>query len=210
MTAPGLAFIHIPKTGGTSVVRAIAEAALPIRVSQHPYPEALGDEEITVLRDPFARFVSAFRYGKTRWPNPVNARFASAAMLAEAAADPEHEAHAWAWRELGNRPEDFLARDGQATPCQTVLGRPTRLCWVYEPQSTWLANAPRHLLRQERLDEDFNALLRARGLAPVTLPRLNGSDRIGTDVLEGTAAGFVRALYADDIRRHAQLHGASA
>lgn len=192
-------FVHIPKNAGTSLIRAIHDHALPIHVSSHDYPSRQAEEEIVVLRDPVERFVSAFHYGQCYWANPVNARFDSADALAVAAADPDHPLHAFAWHEFGNTAQDFALRGGAREP-QAVGGVPTRLCWVYEPQSTWLSGAPRHHLRSRCLDADFHALLARLELRPVgDLPRLNASRNPG-ESLSATARNFLESLYADDYR----------
>ena len=206
---PRFGFIHVPKNAGTSVVSAIREHALPIVVASHHYPARLAAEEIVVLRDPVERFVSAFYYGRAFWANPVNANFRTADSLAIAASDTDDALHAMAWHELGNRPEDYLLRDGAARAPQTVGGVATRLCWVYEPQSTWLVHAPRHHLRQRRLAEDFRDLLGQLDLGPVPgLPRLNVSDNPG-ERLSTRARQFLETLYADDYR-YLRDHGIDA
>ncbi len=197
---PRFGFIHIPKNAGTSVVRAIAEHALPIAVASHHYPERLASEEIVVLRDPVERFVSAFYYGRAYWANPVNWHFRTADSLALAAADPDDPLHAMAWHELGNQPEDYLLRDGVARLPQFVGGVATRMCWVYEPQSTWLVHAPRHHLRHKRLEEDFRSLVEQFDMGPLPdLPRLNTSDNPG-ESLSARSRRFLETLYADDYR----------
>lgn len=193
-------FVHIPKNAGTSVVRAIHDHSLPIHVSSHDYPARQAEEEIVVLSDPAERFISAFHYGQTYWANPINAHFKSADALAVAAADPSHVLHAIAWNELGNTPQDYALRDGAARDPQTVGGVPTRLCWVYEPQSTWLSGAPRHHLRRRCLVGDFRALLARLGMEPVAeFPRLNASGNPG-EMLSTAALTFLESLYADDYR----------
>jgi len=193
-------FVHIPKNAGTSLVGTIRDNALPILVSGHAYPSRQAQEEIVVLRDPVERFVSAFYYGQTYWANPVNARFDSADALAVAAADPGHPLHAIAWHELGNTPQDYLMRDGAARDPQTVGGVATRLCWVYEPQSTWLSGAPRHHLRHRCVTGDFRSLLASIGMEPVAeLPRLNASRNPGESI-SWAARNFLESLYADDYR----------
>lgn len=200
-----LSFIHIPKNAGSSIKRAIEDNQIPMLVSNHAYPRKLGDEEVVVLRCPIDRFVSAFHYGHVYWPNPVNAQFADPSELAVSAADPEHPKHALAWAELGNRPEHFLLRDGQPTPPQTVGSKVTDFCWVYEPQSTWLVNAPRHILRYRHLPEDFEALIAAmRFPGRVVLPWTNKSRR-GPESLSADAMAFIEKTYAADfdfIRAH--------
>lgn len=55
--------LHIPKTGGTTVHRALQQAGVNIKRSHDPAmvpPDA--DLVITLLRDPVARVVSAYRY----------------------------------------------------------------------------------------------------------------------------------------------------
>ena len=191
---PGLAFVHIPKNAGTTLVRVIADNKLPIRVSDHSYPARLAKQEIVVLRCPLGRFVSAFQYGRKRWPNPVNAQFANADELARSAADPEHPKHGAAWIELGNRPGDFLLRNGKPTPCHTVAGRLIAYNWVYEPQSSWLINQSVHVLRHRHLSKDFGELLESAALGPVAaLPRLNQGDGHGED-LSDLARSFIEAI----------------
>ena len=207
--AAGLAFVHIPKNAGTTLVRVIADHKLPIRVSDHSYPVRLAQQEIVVLRCPMGRFVSAFQYGRKRWPNPVNAQFANADELARSAADPEHPKHLTAWFELGNRPGDFLLRNGKPTPCHTVAGRHIALNWVYEPQSSWLVNQPTHVLRHRHLSQDFAGLLESAELGPaVALPRLNQGDADGED-LSLRAISFIEQVYADDFT-YLRLHGIEA
>ena len=186
-----LGFVHIPKNAGTSIVRAIVDNALPIRHADHSYPARLGAEEFVVLRSPYDRFVSAFDYERRYWANAVNASFADADELARSAGDPAHPKHALARVELGNEPEHFLQRNGRPTPPHTVGSRPTAFTWIFEPQSTWLVNEPRHLLRYDRLAEDFSALLAAFGWrGTVEQPRLNRSGGEGTTLSEA-ARGFI-------------------
>lgn len=193
-------FVHIPKNAGTSLVRAIRDGALPIHISSHDYPLRQAEEEIVVLRDPAERFVSAFYYSKTYWANPVNAHFDNADALAVAAADAGQPLHGMAWHELGNSRHDYLLRNGAATEPQSVGGAPTRLTWVYEPQSTWLSGQPRHHLRHRCVAVDFPALLTKLGMEPVgDLPRLNASRNPG-ESLSPAARNFLESLYADDYR----------
>lgn len=196
--ASGLSFIHIPKNAGTSVKQAIADNRLPIRVSGHPYPRKLSDEEIVVLRCPIARFVSAFNYCCKYWSNPVNGQFADANELAVSAGDADHPKHALAWIELGNRPEHYLLRNGKAEPSHTVASKVIDFSWIYEPQSTWLVNNPVHILRYRHLPEDFAALVRMMGVSEsIELPRSNQSDG-GGNQLSSEALAFLERTYAAD------------
>ena len=54
-------FIHIPKTGGTSI-----KSALNIRKLGHPTLKSYTANTFTVVRNPFDRLVSLFRYAKTK------------------------------------------------------------------------------------------------------------------------------------------------
>lgn len=194
----GLSFIHIPKNAGTSVRQAIADNSLPIRVIGHPYPRKLSEQEIVVLRCPFGRFASAFRYGRKCWPSPVNAQFADANELASSAADPQHPKHELAWVELGNKPDNFVLRSGKACPQHTVANRVTEFTWAYEPQSTWLINDPRHILRYRHVSEDFSTLMDALGFPRLgNLPRTNQSE--GADEkFSADARAFIEATYRAD------------
>ncbi len=196
--AKGLSFVHIPKNAGTSIKQAIADNRLPILVSGHPYPRKLSEEEIVVLRCPIARFISAFNYGCKYWPSPINRQFADADELATSAADPGQPKHALAWIELGNLPEDYLLRNGEATPQQTVASRVTDFLWVYEPQSTWLLNKPIHVLRYSHLSDDFSALVRKMGISEtIKLPMANQSNG-GGQKLSAEAVAFIEQTYAAD------------
>lgn len=194
----GLSFIHIPKNAGTSVKQAIADNQLPILVTGHPYPRKLSTEEFVVLRSPVSRFISAFYYGQKYWPSRINVQFADANELASSAADPEHPKHALAWIELGNRPEHFIARNGKTVEQHTVASRVIDFSWIYEPQSSWLINNPKHVLRYRHLAQDLADLLDKVGLrADFELPMSNQSDgreeRFSADALS-----FIERIYAAD------------
>lgn len=200
-----LSFVHIPKNAGTSIRRAISENSLPIPCSDHSYPAPLTDEEFVVLRSPYDRFVSAFGYERKYWPNPVNSAFRDADELASAAGDPDHPRHALAQVELGNEPGDFLQRNGKPTPVHTVASRTLRYNWIFEPQSSWLLNSPRHALDYGHLQRDFSALLSRFGLPAVALPRVNRSEE-AVHALSAPARAFIERTYRADFEALA-AHG---
>ena len=79
-------FVHIPKTGGTAVVN-LCKDHIPHNPRGHrPYAEVLGEMEkrglnfdfsFSIVRNPWARFVSAYEYAKaplSKWHNNVDGR----------------------------------------------------------------------------------------------------------------------------------------
>lgn len=74
-------FIHIPKTGGTSILKVLTENSVnfyygnePKRVGRHRYASAWKDEQsikFTIVRDPYTRTVSYYNYIKRSGWNPT-------------------------------------------------------------------------------------------------------------------------------------------
>ena len=192
--------LHVGKTGGTALKHALAPHAEALGLALHDHDVRLadlplGDRAVVVLRDPAARFVSAFgsrrRQGRPRhdWPwteaeRRAFARFDTPNALAEALA--------------ADAPE---ARDAMAA-----------IAHVNRPQTWWIGPADafpevRHRLllvgRCERLDRDAARLSRLLGLArPLRLPADDvaahrnppGADRH----LSPTARDVLRRWYAAD------------
>ena len=194
-----LGFTHIPKNAGTSIIRFISENKLPIQTSNHWYHKQLGMEEIVVLRCPLDRFQSAFHCGKKYWANPVNRQFSSANELAECASDPGHAKHKLAWVELGNKPGDIFRRNLSNDPVHSVQGRTIDFTFVYEPQSSWMLNNPRHILRFNKLEQDFADLMRKLQFGNnVTLMRLNKSDNNAEQYFSDKSIKFLKDIYRKD------------
>ena len=67
-----LRFVHVPKTGGVALREALAPLGLRFCCDGHLTTLASAQEEdvITIVRDPIARFISAFWWltTKTLWP----------------------------------------------------------------------------------------------------------------------------------------------
>jgi len=192
-------FIHIPKNAGSSITRFISEKKLPIQTSNHWYKQQLGMEEIVVLRCPLVRFQSAFQYGKKYWENPVNRHFSSANELAECASDPGHSKHKLAWFELGNKPGDMFKRNLSNDPVHSVQGRAIDFTFVYEPQSSWMVNNPKHILRFNKLEQDFTDLMSKLGFGnSVTLMRLNKSENDTEQYFSDKSLEFLKNIYRKD------------
>ena len=80
-----LRFIHIPKTGGTSVRKFLLDNDIqfyyghePKQVGRHRYASVWKDEEsykFTIVRNPYARTVSYYNYTTTKEWNPTFEEF---------------------------------------------------------------------------------------------------------------------------------------
>ena len=197
-----IGFVHIPKNAGTSIARYIQENNLPILVSNHWYKKQMAMEEIVVMRCPVDRFQSAFHYGKKYWANPVNRHFSSANELAESAVDPAHTKHALAWVEMGNKPADIYQRNLNNDPVHSVQNRKIDFTFVYEPQSSWMINEPKYILRFSDLEHDFAKLMSKLGYGnDFPLMRENRSDNNTDRYLSDKSLRFIRSIYKKDYAR---------
>lgn len=199
-------FVHIPKNAGKSVAKLINSGKLPNFVfcghnyevpKKHRSPR---NEEVVILRDPCDRFISAFSYSKKYWHNDVNSQFSSASELAESAADPACAKHQLALIEMGNDEYCIKKRDGKYIRSHTVQEKQTKNTWIYEPQSTWCCNKPKHILRFEHLAEDFNKLMTKTGNKSCDyqmLGHINSSPHYDSQLSE-KAIEFVKNYYKSD------------
>lgn len=196
----GNSFIPIPKNAGTSIAHHFRQHNWPVLTDGHDYKRRLAKREIVVIRDPAERFVSAFNYSQRYWPSPVNAQFSDANELAESAGDSSHPRYDLAWVELGNRPEDYLRRNGEPQELHTVADRVLAFTFAYEPQSSWLINHPACILRFRHLRADIESLAVELGVdCEVRLPLLNPSE-LPVPTLSAAARAFIEHTYADDYR----------
>lgn len=194
----GNSFIPIPKNAGTSIAHHFSQHNWPVLTDGHDYKRRLAKREIVAIRDPAERFASAFNYSQRYWPSPVNAQFSDANQLAECAGDASHPMYDLAWVELGNRPEDYLRRNGEPQELHTVAGRVLAFTFAYEPQSSWLINNPACILRFRHLRADIETLAVELGVdRDARLPMLNPSE-LPVPTLSTAARAFVEHIYADD------------
>jgi hypothetical protein len=157
---PKCVFIHIPKTGGTSIAMklgAFAEARRgvqdhrPLRVLLRAHPGELQDHyRFAFVRNPWARAYSWYR-------NVMRDR----AFQQEYQVGPD-----WSLKRF-------------------LLERPDN--WALRPQLDWITDdeggTPLDFIgKYERLAEDFRQVARELGLADATLPRSNVGD--GSDYRE--------------------------
>ena len=178
----GVVFVHVPKTGGTSVARALYGTAGGGHRTVRDYRAELGDAFVdrafvfAVVRDPVERLASAFRYLQAGGGNRLDAAFRD--------------------RVLGPYPElDAFVR-GWLRP-ETV-----REQVHFRPQAEFVVGADGALgvdlvVRHERLAEGYAAVRRRTGRGG-PLPHLNAGPPRPAPALGAEARTRVRELYRDD------------
>ncbi len=201
--------LHVRKTGGVAVKTALESAQIPpgLRLMLHGHGISLRDvpaqdEVFFFVRDPVARFVSGFemrrRVGHPRPDRPWTPaerraflRFDSAQALAVALRAGDRSTRAAAEHAMRNISHvrshlaDWLVSE------EELRSRQHSIVFV-----GW----------QERLEDDFRALLRLLGLPPTTaLPSdPYRANRAAADdqqrALSPDAVDTIRAWYADDYR----------
>lgn len=186
--AKGFYFVHIPKTAGTSMLRALGVKALPYthcpaRTIHHMYPDVAASLRfVTVVRDPYARFASSFAYITQRSDWPEQRKFAQEVIGDLSFAE-------FVRKMADNRGYRNL-----------ILGYE-----FFFPQSYFTHRAGVSLvddiLRFETLSQDFETSVRSRFPSVSALPvlRNHGGGDYGAMYNEASA-GFVRDIYAEDFR----------
>lgn len=168
-----LIFIHIPKSAGSSIL-SLGVARTRGHQTYAFYEKWAQGREIpptfAVTRDPYARYLSAYRYLRNGGGNGVD--------------------RAWANRNLHGDHNTFATEH---------LHRPEVQNWMhFRPQTEFLNGvhgAVTHILRLEALKDEWEPFARQYGL-PETLPRKNTTS--GREELSPAARRAVRRIYADD------------
>ena len=178
----GVVFVHVPKTGGTSVARALYGTDGGGHRTIRDYRAELGDAFVdgafsfAVVRDPVERLASAFRYLKAGGGNRLDAAFGDRVLVRYDTLD----AFVRGWL-------------GPETVREQVH---------FRPQAEFVTGADGALdldlvARHERLAEDYEAVRRRTGRGG-PLPHLNvGPPRSAPD-LSAEARARVRDLYRVD------------
>ena len=158
-----LKMIHIPKTGGTAVVRALGMEHTGHHCGWWDYPAETKDYlTFAIVRDPLARFVSQYNY----------------AMSTETC-----------WHKQGSEFEyPDLAELQQMSLVELIKDlalnheqRRLRECgWWLQSQFIFEHNGKRHvdfLIGYEQLQTQLNQMLVRHGMEPVDIPKHNVSQR---------------------------------
>jgi hypothetical protein len=201
-------FIHIPKTAGTSIEKALGGAGEAARTQDHRRlrdleaaivprgPALLGPstarfvfQRVAGRRQGFAfvdrdQFAAYFKFAFVR--NPWARVFS---WYRNVMRDPAHRAEHRIDGDLSL--EAFLERHGDS--------------WALRPQTDWLCDAGGNLSmdfvgRFERLEADFATVCERIGLAPVTLPHeLRAGAGRWSDAYSDRARTLVAERYAEEI-----------
>jgi hypothetical protein len=176
------AFIHIPKTAGTSVIRAIAGESVVIDHGLSGAEEADEYLRACFVRHPVERFVSAYRYSSQL------AFRRDGKYLSE-----KHPVRSFIADEDIHDINTFVA-------AVASLGS----VWLFNnihfrPQAHWVSQAnPQFIGRHERLDDDFSTLCSLIGVETMPLGRHRVSRGKTAAPLGEAETEIVRAWYRDD------------
>lgn len=173
-------FIHVPKAAGTSITRLAGVGRTfghkPFSYYEKWCPEGMSmPMTFSVVRNPYDRYLSAFRYLKTGGGNGMDARWARAHI-----------------------PQDMDA----ATFALSHLHKPDIQSWIhFRPQVYFLHNREgeigvSHVLKFETLTTDW-PLFASRHKLPTQLPHENSSKGDKAH-LEPEARAAIQNIYAND------------
>lgn len=192
-------YVHIPKTAGSSILEWCRHEGVPVIVIGHDdrgagyrgaadWLEHDDPDAFCVVRNPFDRLVSAYRY-LSRGGNR-----ASDALDRERFIAPYTDFRSFVLKGLGGPARNDILRQVHLRP---------QICWVRHGQGV----AVGHLLRYERLQSDFDHLFLGWGLRSGLLPEVNRASRGLADYreayqFEGSACldmiNIVTSAYKED------------
>jgi hypothetical protein len=170
----GFVFIHVPKTAGTSLRKALGITA-SLSTSRHdsareimPFIKRIAPKTISIafVRNPYDRFVSLYSYARMD------------ESLYHSAKNPKQAP-------FGKHHDYDILSDKSLEQCaellvQGKLGDPEQTLTIWHPQVEWLTDRQRKLMvdyigRVESLDADLQNLHKLHGIVIEPIPWLNKS-----------------------------------
>ena len=191
-------FVHIPKTGGNSVSRAL----LPFTEShleEACSPAGLGSGENFWTVD--CEFGRDKHFTADRYAQLVNIRGFFVFATVRNPLDWAVSLYYFRKQTCGDVRHPWVSEEPD------VFGRAEFLRFLYsgeQTQSSFLGRGkvPVHLLRFETLSDDFRAVCRRLGLGDLVLDKINASRRPRyRDVLDSELEFEIGKIYADDMQR---------
>ena len=176
------AFVHIPKTGGTSVIRAIAGDSVKIDHGVAEIEQAADFLRACFVRQPVDRFVSAFRYSSELAFRPDKKFLSEKHPVRQFIADTN----------LRNINEFISHVDSLGSD------------WLFSnihfrPQKHWISQTnPQFIGRYEQLDDDFSSLCERIGVDTPPLGQHRISNLKLASPLGKPETEIVCAWYRDD------------
>ena len=170
-------FVHIPRTGGTSITKALG--------IQKPR-----------LRRHLDRYGPVITFGHRRLPN---LQLPEGAFTFSFCRNPYDRAVSmWAFSRRAKGQPDMTFPEFCANLENWTWGQRVRV-----PQAVWMGDAnPDFLGRFENLHQDFDKLCDALGMERRNLPHLNATDRGPCrEHYDERAQDIIRAYYAQDFER---------
>jgi len=186
-----LAFIHIPKNGGTSIKNVCNY--LSIQYCDHAVdPKSINKDHIVVIRNPIGRFCSAVHYAVKYWSSEnhiqkiKNAGLITPNQWADAFFNPNNPHHDLVSIEINNN-KNFPHK---------IQRNVLKYRYTYTPQHYWISN-PRYILLFDNLETEFNFLLSKLGVSSYKLPHKNVSNKLND--LSDNNIKLLNKFYSIDI-----------
>lgn len=195
-----LAFLHIPKTGGTS----IKELCRQYGVTYHYHsvrPVNVVAPYFVVIRHPLFRFCSALRYAMTNewWQQHTHVD----AAIQAGYTSPDSWLSGWQTAD----PLILAVLTGQTKTGQRagnmLNGQAQTLAHIFQPQSQWVDRRA-YVLLYANFETEVKALFNWFLKKAVTVPKLNNSDSPHSCALSAPTLQFLEQIYSADFELYAQ------
>lgn len=185
-------FVHIPKTGGTSIMNSLGEYGLKqyghTRLSKIYLRENISEDKykeyfkFATVRNPWDWVISHFSYIKMKksyWHSDDNST------------------------KYGKHPDyDFVKNLNFKQFLKALQDKKIKSFYVNTPQSYWLDKDIDYIIRFENLQKDFSNVCKNIGIPNIVLPHENKSSRREyADYYDDEAIEIIKKIYWKDIER---------
>ena len=185
-----LVFVHVPKTGGQSIIRALGGSHDKLGASHEPLfalCPAIRKHFLTfgVVRNPFERLVSLYHFMCQKTMRPTD-NF------------DQREVNEMGFKSWLMNGEFYMMDDRPFMNGGDQLLAPMQR----RPQSWWLDGCDEYIVCDDDLEAGLNMLMRASGLVEISLPRINTSTHNDwREYYDDESREFVIKYHAEDFKQ---------